>query len=104
MRLLLINYHFAKHQSMTLSNCKPERHSLKTAQQVLKLFYDNYSLDKIKLTLLESFQGYSLNDKKGFLELNIGEQEVCDVFDGLVDLVVAVRTLMEQGKIEGLGT
>jgi len=89
---------------MTLPNCNPERYSLKTAQQVLELFFDNYSVKEVKLILLESFQGYVLNDKKGFLELNIGEQEVCDVFDGLMDLVVAVRTLMKQGKIEGLGT
>ncbi len=87
---------------MTLSDYNPGSSSLKTAQQVLELFYDHYSIDKIKLTLLESFQGYALNDKKGFLELNISEQEVSDVFDGLIDLVTAVRTLMVQGKIEGV--
>ncbi|WP_307530806.1 hypothetical protein [Pedobacter sp. W3I1] len=75
---------------------------MKTAQQVLESFYEHYNVDKIKLTLLESFQGYSLNEKKGFLELNISEQEVSDVFDGLIELVTAVRTLIEQGKIEGV--
>lgn len=88
---------------MTLSDYNSGSPSLKTAQQVLELFYRHYSDHKIKLTLLESFQGYALNDKKGFLELNISEQEVSDVFDGLIDLVTAVRTLMEQGKIEGIG-
>jgi len=88
---------------MTSSDYNSGMPSLKTAQQMLELFYDHYSIDKIKLTLLESFQGYALNDKKGFLELNISEQEVSDVFDGLIDLVTAVRTLMEQGKIEGIG-
>ena len=87
---------------MTLSDHHSGSPSLKTAQQVLELFYDKFSVDKIRLTLLESFQGYALNDKKGFLELNISEQEVCDVFDGLIELVVAVRTLMEEGKIEGV--
>lgn len=52
--------------------------------------------------LLESFQGYALNDKKGFLELGIGEEEVGEVFDGLIELVVAVRVLMEEGKVEGV--
>jgi hypothetical protein len=88
---------------MTSSDYNSGSTSLKTAQQVLELFYDHYSVDRIKLTLLESFQGYTLNDKKGFLQLNISEQEVSDVFDGLIDLVAAVRTLMEQGKIEGMG-
>jgi hypothetical protein len=37
------------------------------------------------------------------VELNISEQEVSEVFDGLIDLVTAVRTLIEQGKIEGIG-
>ncbi|QDW25228.1 hypothetical protein FFJ24_010560 [Pedobacter sp. KBS0701] len=76
--------------------------SLKTAQQVLELFYDRYNVDKVKLVLLESFQGYALNDKKGFLELGIGEEEVGEVFDGLIELVVAVRVLMEEGKVEGV--
>ena len=88
---------------MTLSDCNSGNPSLQTAQQVLELFYRHYSDHKIKLTLLESFQGYALNDKKGFLKLNISEQEVSDVFDGLIELVTAVRTLMEQGKIEGIG-
>lgn len=88
---------------MTLSDYNSRNLSLKTAQQVLESFYEHYSVDKIKLTLLESFQGYALNDKKGFLDLNISEQEVSDVFDGLIDLVTAVRTLIEQGKIEGIG-
>jgi len=88
---------------MTLSDYNAGSPSLKTAQQVLTMFYDHYSLDSIKLALLESYQGYALNDKKGFLELNISEQEVSDVFDGLIELVTAVRTLMEQGKIEGVG-
>ena len=77
--------------------------SMKTAQQVLESFYDHYSVDKIKLVLLEVFQGYALNDKAGFLDLDITEQELSEVFDGLIELVVAVRTLMEQGKIEGIG-
>ncbi|WP_426328719.1 hypothetical protein [Pedobacter sp. R-06] len=88
---------------MTLSDYNPGSPSLKTAQQVLESFYEHYSVDKIKLTLLESFQGYALNDNKGFLDLNISEQEVSDVFDGLIELVTTVRTLMEQGKIEGIG-
>ncbi|MDQ0640076.1 hypothetical protein QF042_003641 [Pedobacter sp. W3I1] len=87
---------------MTLSDYNSRNLSLKTAQQVLESFYEHYNVDKIKLTLLESFQGYSLNEKKGFLELNISEQEVSDVFDGLIELVTAVRTLIEQGKIEGV--
>jgi hypothetical protein len=88
---------------MTLSDYNSGSPSLKTAQQVLTIFYNHYTIDKIKLTLLESFQGFALNDKKGFLELNISEQEVSEVFDGLIDLVTAVRTLIEQGKIEGIG-
>jgi len=88
---------------MALSDYNPGSPSLKTAQQVLESFYEHYSVDKIKLTLLESFQGYTLNDKNGFLDLNISEQEVSDVFDGLIELVTAVRTLMVQGKIEGIG-
>jgi len=88
---------------MALSDYNPGSSSLKTAQQVLESFYEHYSVDKIKLTLLESFQGYTLNDKNGFLDLNISEQEVSDVFDGLIELVTAVRTLMVQGKIEGIG-
>ncbi|TBO42244.1 hypothetical protein [Pedobacter kyonggii] len=88
---------------MTSSDYNSGSTSLKTAQQVLELFYRHYSDHKIKLVLLESFQGYALNDKRGFLELNISEQEVGDVFDGLIELVTAVRTLMEQGKIEGMG-
>ncbi|CAH0135260.1 hypothetical protein SRABI36_02532 [Pedobacter sp. Bi36] len=87
---------------MTLSDYNSRNLSLKTTQQVLESFYEHYNVDKIKLTLLESFQGYALNEKKGFLELKISEQEVSDVFDSLIDLVTAVRTLMEQGKIEGV--
>lgn len=88
---------------MTLSDYNSRNLSLKTAQQVLESFYEHYNVDKIKLTLLESFQGYALNDKKSFLDLNISDQEVSEVFDGLIDLVTAVRTLIEQGKIEGIG-
>ena len=87
---------------MPLSDYNPESSSLKTTQKVLELFFDNYNLDKIKLVLLDSFQGYALNDKKGLLELNISEQEVSEVFDGLIELVLAVRTLMDEGKIEGV--
>ena len=78
--------------------------ALKSAQQVLEVFYDSYSLEKVKLVLLEVFQGYALNDKKGFLELGISEQEVGEVFDGLIELVGAVRTLAEQGETDGLGS
>ncbi|QNR82905.1 hypothetical protein H9N25_12995 [Pedobacter riviphilus] len=87
---------------MTLSDYNPGSPSLKTAQQVLELFYDHYSVDKIKLVLLEVFQGYALNDKAGFLDLDISEQEVSEVFDGLIELIVAVQTLMEEGKVEGV--
>jgi len=74
-----------------------------SARQVLELFYDHYGIDKIRLVLLEVFQGYLLNDKKGFLELGISEEEVGEVFDGLIGLVGAVRALMEEGVIEGIG-
>lgn len=84
------------------SGDNPGMPSLKTAQQVLELFYGKYSADKVKMVLLESFQGYALSDRKGFLDLGIGEQEVGEVFDGLVELVVVVRTLMQEGKIEGV--
>ncbi|WP_316824724.1 hypothetical protein [Pedobacter miscanthi] len=87
---------------MTLPDDNPGSPSFKTAQQVLELFYGKYSADKVKLVLLESFQGYALNDRKGFLDLGIGEQEVSEVFDGLIELVMAVWTLMEEGKIEGV--
>lgn len=76
--------------------------SLKTARQVLELFYDRYGVDKVRLVLLASFQGYALNDKKGFLDLGASEREVAEVFDGLIELVVAVRVLMEEGKVEGV--
>ncbi|WP_156131521.1 hypothetical protein [Pedobacter kyungheensis] len=78
--------------------------ALKSAQQVLEVFCESYSLEKVKLVLLEVFQGYALNDKKGFLELGISEQEVGEVFDGLIELVGAVRTLVEQGETDGLGS
>jgi len=87
---------------MTLSDYNSGSPSLKTAQQVLESFYDHYSVDKIKLVLLEVFQGYALNDKVGFLELDISEQEVGEVFDGLIELIAAVQTLMEEGKVEGV--
>jgi hypothetical protein len=88
---------------MTSSGDNIEIPGLKTAQEVLELFYGKYSADKIKMVLLESFQAYALNDKKGFLELGISDWEVAEVFDGLVDLVAAVRVLMEEGKILGVG-
>lgn len=78
--------------------------ALKSAQQALEVFCESYSLEKVKLVLLEVFQGYALNDKKGFLELGISEQEVGEVFDGLIELVGAVRTLAEQGETDGLGS
>lgn len=87
---------------MTSSGDNLDKPSSKSAQRVLELFYDRYSVDKVKVLLLESFQGYALNDKKGFLKLGIGEQEVGEVFDGLIGLVVAVRVLMEEGKVEGV--
>ncbi|QNN42953.1 hypothetical protein [Pedobacter roseus] len=88
---------------MTLSDDNPGMPSLKTAHQVLELFYGKYSVDKIKLVLLESFQGYALNEKKGFLNLGISEQDVGEVFDGLIEMVEAVRALIEDGNIDGLG-
>ena len=78
--------------------------ALKSAQQAIEVFCESYSLEKVKLVLLEVFQGYVLNDKKGFLELGISEQEVGEVFDGLIELVGAVRTLAEQGETDGLGS
>lgn len=87
---------------MILPDYYPGMPSLKTARQVLELFYDRYGVDKIKLMLLASFQGYTLNDRKGFLELGASEQEVAEVFDGLIELVVAVRVLIEEGKVEGV--
>ncbi|KIA90923.1 hypothetical protein OC25_23780 [Pedobacter kyungheensis] len=88
---------------MTLPQHTSEKIDLKSAQQLLEAFYDGYSTEKVKLVLLEAFQGYALNNRKGFLELGISEQEVCEVFDGLIELVGAVRVLMDWGKIEGLG-
>ncbi|MBT2560714.1 hypothetical protein J7E50_07695 [Pedobacter sp. ISL-68] len=76
---------------------------MKTAQQVLESFYGRYGANKIKLVLFSVFQAYALSDKKGFLELDSSEGEVAEVFDGLVELVKAVRMLMEEGRIEGLG-
>ena len=87
---------------MTLPDDHSGMPSLKTAQKVLELFYDRYNVDKVKLVLLASFRGYALNDRKGFLDLGAGEQEVAEVFDGLIELVVAVRVLMEEGKVEGV--
>ncbi len=78
--------------------------ALKSAQQAIEVFCESYSLEKVKLVLLEVFQGYVLNDKKGFLELGISEQEVGEVFDGLIELVGALRTLVEQGETDGLGS
>jgi len=92
-----------KHLLMTSSGDNMEMGGLKTAQEVLELFYGRYGVDRIKLVLLGSFQAYALNEKKVFLELGFGEREVAEVFDGLVDLVAAVRVLMEEGKIEGVG-
>ena len=87
---------------MTLPDDRPGMPSLKTARQVLDLFYDRYNVDMVRLVLLESFQGYALNDRKGILDLGVGEQEVAEVFDGLIELVVAVRVLIEEGKVEGV--
>ncbi len=87
---------------MTSSGDNLGKPSSKSAQQVLELFYGKYSADKVKLVLLESFQSYALSDRKGFLHLGVGEQEVGEVFDGLIELVVAVRTLMQEGKVEGV--
>lgn len=80
-----------------------EKAGLKKAHEVLELFYGKYGVDRVRLVLLSVLQAYALNDKKGFLDLNIGEVEVAEVFDGLVDLVAAVRALMEEGKIVGVG-
>ena len=87
---------------MILPDDHPGMPSLKTARQALELFYGKYSADKVKLVLLASFQGYALNDQKGFLDLGASEQEVAEVFDGLIELVVAVRVLMEEGKVDGV--
>lgn len=76
--------------------------TLKSAQQVLEVFYDGYSIEKVKLVLLEAFQGYTINDKKGFLKLGVSEREVGEVFDSLIELVGAIRVLMDEGKIERL--
>lgn len=74
-----------------------------SARQVLELFYGHYGVDKVRLVLLEVFQGYVLNEKKGFLELGFKEAEVGEVFDGLIGLVGAVGELMEESVIEGIG-
>ncbi|MGM9475231.1 hypothetical protein ACS5PU_02330 [Pedobacter sp. GSP4] len=88
---------------MSLGSDGMEKTAVKTAQQVLEAFYGRYGLDSVRLILLESFQAYALNDKKGFLELGISEEEVAEVFDGLIGLVGAVLVLMEEGRIDGLG-
>lgn len=74
-----------------------------SAHQVLDLFYDRYGVDTVKLVLLEVFQCYVLNDKKGLLSLSFKAEVVGEVFDGLLGLVGAVRELMEEGVIEGIG-
>jgi hypothetical protein len=73
-----------------------------TPVQVLKSFFDHHSTDQVRLTLLQTMQGYALNEKKGFLDLNMDEQQIAEVFDGLIALVGAVETLMDDGKIAGM--
>jgi hypothetical protein len=73
-----------------------------TPVQVLKSFFDHHSADQVRLTLLQTMQGYALNEKKGFLDLNMDEQQIAEVFDGLIALVGAVETLMDDGKIAGM--
>jgi hypothetical protein len=65
-----------------------------TPVQVLKSFFDHHSTDQVRLTLLQTMQGYALNEKKGFLDLNMDEQQIA--------LVGAVETLMDDGKIAGM--
>jgi len=87
----------------SLSGDRADGSGLESAREVLELFYGSYGADRVRLVLFSVFQAYALNDKKGFLKQNIGEGEVAEVFDGLVELVAAVGVLMEEGKIEGVG-
>jgi hypothetical protein len=73
-----------------------------TPVQVLKSFFDHHSTDQVRLTLLQTMQNYALNENKGFLDLNMDEQQIAEVFDGLIALVGAVQTLMDDGKIAGM--
>ena len=87
----------------SLSGDRAEGSGLESAREVLELFYGSYGADKVRLVLFSVFQAYALNDKKGFLNMDIGEGEVAELFDGLVELVAAVGVLMESGRIEGVG-
>ncbi|KQR71209.1 hypothetical protein [Pedobacter sp. Leaf176] len=87
---------------MSTSDSNLEDINSKTPAQMIESFYNTHTIDKVKLTLLEAFQGYALNDKSGFLKLDIGEEQVSEVFDSLIELVRAIETLIEEGKIEGV--
>ncbi len=69
---------------------------------VLESFFNTHTTDEVKLTLLETLQGYALNENKGFLKLEISEEQITIMFDSLIALVGAVEMLMEEGKIVGL--
>lgn len=88
---------------MCSSDANPELPFFKSSVAVLESFYRRYGTDRVRLVLFSVFQGYALNQKRGFPELEIGEQEVAEVLDGLVELVSAVQMLMEEGRIEGMG-
>jgi hypothetical protein len=67
--------------------------SVRSPEQVVRVFLELYDQEKVRLQLWEVFRGFAVNDDKGLLALRVEELDVALLFDQLVDLVGAVQRL-----------
>jgi hypothetical protein len=71
-----------------------------TPEQVIDAFFTLHSRESVSLVLLETFQGYAVNQNKGALKTGVSEEQIAVLFDSMIALVKAVDRLRENGTIK----
>lgn len=69
--------------------------SLRTPEQMIRVFYSLHSHDSVKAELWEIFRTFATNDEKGVGALEESETRAALLFDHLISLVEAVEMLRQ---------
>ena len=69
--------------------------SVRTPEQMIRVFYSLYNHDSVKADLWEIFRAVAVNDEKGIHALEDWETRTALLFDHIVNLVDAVEKLRQ---------
>jgi hypothetical protein len=78
---------------------KKHRRNKKAPHEILHAFFNTHSPGSVESLLWETFRGYAVNGPKQQDGSSVKETEIAALFDDLNDLVAAVYTLNEGGRI-----